>query len=92
MHKTNKNKMIAVVLKDITDSSLPRIIAIQSKVNEGNILSSYELNFVHHELNKVSRCYHYFENDEACQAIFSHFAHLLSEVVSVALENECKPL
>ena len=88
MHELNKEKMMTVVLLDIMDTSLPRILSIRTKLDNGEVLSDLELDFIHVELDKVTRFYRDFQEEDQCGVIYSHYSHMLSEVMRVALENE----
>ena len=90
MHKIDKDKMMTVVLMDIMKLSLPRIRSIQSNLDKGGTLNSFDLDFIHEELDKITRFYRNYEEEAQSEVIFSHFSHLLAEVVRVALENESK--
>lgn len=91
MHKKiDKDKMMTIVLMDIMKLSLPRIRSIRSNLDKGGTLNSFDLDFIHEELDKITRFYRNFQGEEQSDVIFRHFSHLLAEVVSMALENESK--
>ena len=80
---------MVVIMKDIVQQSLPRILSIRCKLELGDVLVGSELEFLTELLAKINHCQQ--DNkffDAQCAVIFTTVGHLLSEVVGLALQNE----
>jgi hypothetical protein len=92
MQHSNNEKVMVVVLEDMVNQSIPRILSIRHKVREGGLLTHTELDFFHLMLQRLSRCYHDYAHDHQCVTIFACIAHMLYKVVNRAHENEQRAL
>ena len=92
MQQTVNEKIMVVVLEDMVNQSLPRIMAIRQKVRRGDLLTVTEIDFFAGMLKRLSRCYHDFSHDSQCLTIFACIAHMLYKVINRAHENEQKAL
>ncbi len=86
---TLKNVQL-VILLDLNRQSFKRMTSIRAYLEQGNILSNSELEFLSEMIVKINICQRGIEHDPECITIFSNIAHLLSRVVSLALKNEQK--
>lgn len=88
MNEDHSDQIMVVVLNDMVKKSVPRMLAIRHKLEEGETLLSSEVDFFIHMLDKLSRCNREYQHDSQCMTIFACIAHLLFTVVNLALENE----
>lgn len=89
MLQEHSENLMVVIMKDIVQQSLPRILSIRCKLEKGDILKGSELEFLTELLGKINHCQQ--DNkffDAHCMVIFTTVAHLLSEVIGLALTNE----
>jgi hypothetical protein len=92
MQHTQSEKIMVVVLEDMVNQSIPRILAIRQKVRHGELLTLTEVDFFHMMVRRLSRCYNDFAHDSQCMTIFACIAHMLYKVINRAHENEQKAL
>ena len=79
-----------VVLAELNRRSLKRILSIWSYLEQGNTLSSSQLDFLSEMIVKIKVCQRGPEQDADCKTIFTSVSHLISQVVRLALDNEQK--
>jgi len=79
-----------IILIDLNRHSLNRMLSIQGNLELGSVISSSELEFLSKMIMKINICQQESEHDADCITIFTNVAHLLSQVVSLALTNEQK--
>ncbi len=82
--------VVTVMLDDLVQQSLPRILSIRHKLEDGCVLSPSELEFFSDMLSRINVCQRQSPEDHDCQIIFATVAHLLYEVINLAMENERK--
>ena len=90
MNQQNTQSVIAVSLDNLVQQSLPRVFAIRHKLDEGCVLSPFELEFFSEMLDRINMCQRQAPDDHECQVIFATVAHLLFKVINKAMENEQK--
>ena len=88
MNQLNTQSVIAVSLENLVQQSLPRVFAIRHKLEEGCVLSPFELEFFSEMLDRINQCQRQAPDDHECQVIFATVAHLLFNVINQAMENE----
>ena len=81
-------KMLVVLLDDMIQHSLPRILAIEQNLKQGLVLSNAEVDFFIDVLQRVNHCHTTYSDDADCRVIFSSIAHLIFNVLKQALLNE----
>jgi len=86
----NTQLVVTVMLDDLVQQSLPRILSIRHKLENGCVLSPSELEFFSDMLHRINICQRQSPEDHDCQVIFATVAHLLYKVISLAMENERK--
>jgi hypothetical protein len=79
-----------VVLAELNRRSLKRILSIRSYLEQGNVLSSSQLDFLSGMIVKIKVCQRGQEQESDCKTIFTSVSHLISQVVRLALDNEQK--
>jgi hypothetical protein len=88
MNRDFEENLMVVLLNDMIQHNLPRILAIRVKMRRGEAISTRELEFMDQMLARINDCYYRFDQDAQCQAIFSTLAHLVSRVINRAYDNE----
>ena len=66
------------------------MLSIRGNLELGSLLSNSELEFLSEMIVKIKIFQQQSEHDADCVSIFTSVAHLLSQVVSLALTNERK--
>jgi len=82
--------VVAVMLNDLVQQALPRIFAIRHKLDEGCVLTPFELEFLSEMLGHINQCQRQAPHDHMCQVVFTTVAHILIKVTNQAMENENK--
>ena len=90
MQHSHSDQVMVVVLRDLVQQSIPRIISIRHKLKQGEVLVGSEVDFFLHLLHRLSHCYQNYAHDRECVTIFSCIAHMLYKVINLAHENEQK--
>lgn len=90
MSPQNAQPVVAAMLNDLVQQALPRVFAIRHKLDEGCVLTPFELEFFSEMLGHVNQCQRQAPEDHECQVIFTTVAHLLFGVINQAMENEKK--
>ena len=88
MHPDFDDCMVIVMLNEISDQLLPRLIKLSAEMEQGYVIRDREIVSLIDCLEKVRYCESVYPNDQHCQPIFSSVAHLLSGVITQGLENE----
>lgn len=88
MSQDHTDQIMVAVLNDMVRKSVPRMLAIRHKLEQGETLLGPEVGFFIGLLDKLSRCSREYQHDSQCMTIFACIAHLLFTVVNLALENE----
>jgi len=84
------DKLLVVMLDDMINHSLPRLICIRKHLHAGEVLADNDIHYLSSCLDRLSGCYVSYEKDEQCRLIFSAIAHLTYKIVKRALKNEKK--
>ncbi len=79
-----------VILAELNRHSLKRILSIRNYLEQGNVLSSSQLNFLSEMIVKIKVCQRGTEQDSDCKTIFTSVSYLISQVVRLAFDNEQK--
>ena len=90
MQQNHTDEIMVVVLNDLVNQSIPRICAINQKLQLGEVLNESEVDFFLAMLKRLRHCYYHYADDKQCLAIYSCIAHMLYEVINLAHENEQK--
>ena len=80
--------MLVVLLDDMVQHSLPRILSIRKNMKTEEILSGSDLEFLLHLVDRVNECHAKYKDDADCRVIFSTISHLVYKVVHRAYKNE----
>lgn len=80
--------VLATVLERFEKHRLPRIIDIKKMVNQGNVLSEYDIIFLEEVLLDTKEYKPFVEEHAEYRELFARTVHLYNEITSKALENE----
>jgi hypothetical protein len=92
MNKDHADQIMVVILNDMVKTSIPRMLAIQNKLEQGETLCRPEIKFFKELLKTLNRCSREFQYDAECMSILACIAHLVLSVANRALENEQESL
>ena len=84
----HSESLMVVLLQEMIQHNLPRMLAIREKMRHGEVISTQELVFMKQVVLRINDCFDRFSDDPECRIIFSTLAHLASRVVTRAYENE----
>jgi hypothetical protein len=88
MEQVNLEKIKQVVLIDLNRHSLPRILSLKKKLDQGKSLIASELEFLSEMIVKINICQRGAIKDIDCTIIYTTLAHLVSQVVQLAFDIE----
>ncbi len=88
----NKNDAILeVIIERFEKQRLPRLLDIKAKLEQGNKLSHYDLEFLEEVLKDTQNNEHYVRNaDDDTKLIFMKAVSLYKEITEEAIINESK--
>ncbi len=81
-------KLLVVMLDDMIDHAIPRLLCIRKHLRNGEVLADADIHFLTGVLDHLSLCYSGYHNDPQCRVIFASIAHLLFKVIKRGLKNE----
>ncbi len=90
MQHHGTEKLLVVMLDDMIDHSIPRLLCIRKHLLKGETLTDADIHFLTAVLERVSQCYSGYQKDPQCKIIFSAIAHLLFKVIKRGLKNQKK--
>jgi len=80
--------VIQVLAKRMESQRLPAILAIKEKVDQGEILSDYNIRFLEQVLQDARSLKPLVERHPEWQPLVAKIVHLYKQVTELALENE----
>jgi uncharacterized protein (UPF0305 family) len=80
--------MLVVLLEDMVQHSIPRVLSIRKNMKQGEVLSNSDLEFFNQLVNRIIQCNLRYGDDKECQVIFSTISHLVYKVIHRAYKNE----
>jgi len=80
--------VITVLLRRVSTQRLPRIMALKERVDRGERLDHYDLNYLEHVLKDTQRALPIVERHPEYQPLACKLITLYREVIDKALENE----
>jgi hypothetical protein len=88
MQQQDTQKLLVVMLDDMVNHSVPRILSIRKHLDKGEVLTDADIHFLSSILKRLDLCYGTFEKDTECKVIFSTIGHMLFKVIKIGLKNE----
>ena len=80
--------ILVTVLERFEKHRLPRIIDIKNLVDQGGVLSDYDIDFLEEVLQDTKQYEPFVEGHAEYRELFARTVHLYNEITSKALENE----
>ncbi|MFV9615409.1 MAG: hypothetical protein ACNYZG_05595 [Gammaproteobacteria bacterium] len=86
--KTEDTGVILVLLESFEKQRLPRIIEIKLKLEYGDIINEFELEYLSEALHDVRMLFPYLDRHPEYQALVAKIIHFYKLVLDEALANE----
>jgi len=80
--------VITVLMQRLETQRLPRVLALKEKVDNGEVLSEYDLTFLSKVFQDASQVKSLFDRHPEYQDLAARLVHLYREITDKALENE----
>ena len=92
MEKKIKDKaVLEILLERFQKQRLPRLLDIREKVNQGETLSDFDMDFLEQVFKDAKVNDHYLQTaDDELKALMMKVLALYKEITTIALENEQK--
>lgn len=90
MQHQDKEKLLVVMLEDIIQHMLPRILGIRRHLKHGGLLSDAEVTYLMESVHRLNDFYISYHKDPQCRVIYATIAHLLFKVIRKALKHESR--
>jgi len=91
MNTTNDRELLCTLLEQHEKHTMPRILDIRQKVENGEKLNDVELNFLHDVFADIQRIEPMIHRHPEYQVLFSRTVDLCKDISSRAAENEDRP-
>jgi hypothetical protein len=88
MNHTDEEGILAVLLKNFEEHRLPRALDIKKKVDEGEALDEWDIEFLEEVLEEANRAKPMVDRHPELQALYARAMHLYDEITAKGLENE----
>lgn len=83
--------LVEVVLERFSTQRLPRALALKEKVDRGEKLDEYDLNFLQEVFTDAQKIHSFIDRHPEYQELAAMSISLYKEISDKALENEKKP-
>jgi hypothetical protein len=89
MNNTKDEAILDTLLNRFEKQRLPRLLDIKKKMQQGNILDKFEIEFLEEVLSDSNKNKQYFEDsDEKIKLVFMKIAFLYKDIINQAMTNE----
>ncbi len=90
-HKIKDEAVLETLIERFDKYRLPRLMDIRDKVNQGGVLSEYDIEFLEQAFKDSRQNKHYIEAaDDEIKAIMMKILTIYKEITEKALQNEQK--
>jgi len=86
--ESNDAGLIQVLATRLENQRLPRVLSLKEKVDRGETLDDYELNFLEEVIDDGKKIQPLLERHPEWQNLATKIIHLYKEITEKALENE----
>ena len=80
--------LIQVLATRLESQRLPRALSLKEKVDQGDTLDKYDLNFLEEVIDDANKIQPLLERHPEWQVLAAKIIHLYKEIAEKALENE----
>lgn len=80
--------IITVLLERLNDFRLPRLLELKGRMDAGETLSEYDLEFLERVMEDARDAHVYVDKHPAVQPLYARLMALYSEITTKGLENE----
>jgi hypothetical protein len=89
-HPLHDLGVISVMLKRLNDERLPRVLAIKTKVDNGNRLEDWDIAYLEQSFTDARQIAPLLERNPEYNHLVARLIHLYKEITDKAIENEKK--
>ena len=82
--------VITALLMRLKQQRIPRVLALQEKVSNGNILNEMDIDFLESVYHEARRCHEICKHRHEFDELFCKVTHFYNDVARKALENETR--
>lgn len=91
MSESSKDEvLISVLLQRLETQRLPRALALKKKVDQGNKLNEFDIEFLEEVITDANATKSLCERHHEYQNLVARMIHLYKEIMDKAMENEEK--
>lgn len=82
--------IVQMLLERLVSQRLPRVVAIRDRVNQGERLTDFDIDFLQQAMTDAGDAQKYLERHPELQSLGVRLVQLYDEIVRKATENESK--
>ena len=82
--------IIQMLLERLVSQRLPRVVAIRDRVNQGERLTDFDIDFLQEAMTDAGDAAKYLDRHPELQSLGVRLVQLYDEIVTKATENESK--
>ena len=86
--KQHDTGIIIVLLQDFEQQRLPRIIAMEQRLDNGDNLSEFEIDYLSEALQDTRKILPYLDRHQEYRPLLAKVMHYYKEITNTALSNE----
>ncbi len=86
--KQHDTGIIIVLLQDFEQQRLPRIIAMEQRLDNGGNLSEFEIDYLSEALHDARKILPYLDRHQEYRPLLAKVMHYYKEITDTALSNE----
>lgn len=80
--------VITALLIRLKQQRIPRVLALQDKVSNGDLLNEMDIDFLYNVYQEAKRCHEICKHRHEFDDLFCRVTHFYHEVAQAALDNE----
>ena len=87
-HNSKDEGVILALLQRFNSQRLPRLITLKEKVDKGNVLDDFDIEFMSEVFSDTQMNEQYLHRNPEFKDLMARVIHLYKEIMDKALENE----